>query len=417
MHLKLFSLTLLAALYGCDGSETTEPQQIQRETEAIALDEGHWSFENQSQAGVSVVEIDGEQALLLDSDTAEGDAIAMIDGGSFTNGIIEFDVRYAKSDYPLGARAFVASIFRVSDDESSYEKFYTRPHRLTNEADGMQMATVRNHWSSWQLYWNDHVASYAPLYDEWRHIKLLVQDGCVEVYADEATEPNLRSYTKLPIQAGGLGLKVDGSAANRAYFKNFGYEEKTDPGLSAPCSVAIAPEGTVTQWQVSNTFPANVFTDANAQLPDPDSYSWEEASTDAATGVMNLAGVHHINSTPPGPVDTSILNTAFIRTSINSNIAQHKPLSVGVSDIGRVYLNGCLLFSEDNTFRSRNQYHMGTLNYVSKVMLPLQEGDNELWIAATGLRASWGAQARFDDLENISLDAPITPTTNTSCGT
>jgi hypothetical protein len=78
---------------------------------------------------------------LVETEGAEGHAIALIDGSGLKDGTIEADmVGVPRPGAPEGSRGFVGIAFRVRDNGSKFECFYLRP---TNARAGDQLR--RNH--------------------------------------------------------------------------------------------------------------------------------------------------------------------------------------------------------------------------------------------------------------------------------
>ena len=98
-------------------------------------------------------------------------------------------------------------------------------------------------------------------------------------------------------------------------------------------------------------------------------------------------------------------NCAFARIIIQSDKDQVKKVTFGFSDKVRLYFNDQLLFSASDTWRSRNYRFLGTIGYYDEIYLPLKKGDNELWLAISEAMPDdgWGVQAKFSDMEGISL--------------
>ena len=65
----------------------------------------------------------------------------------------------------------------------------------------------------------------------------------------------------------------------------------------------------------------------------------------------------------------------------------------------RVYLNGQLIYTGDNTYMSRDYRYLGTIGLFDNVLLPLKPGKNELYIAVTEAFGGWGIMARLSDFE------------------
>jgi hypothetical protein len=55
-------------------------------------------------------------------------------------------------------------------------------------------------------------------------------------------------------------------------------------------------------------------------------------------------------------------------------VAQSKRLDFGFSDRVRVYLNGNLLFSADDSYRSRDYRFLGSIGWFDSLWLPLAAG-------------------------------------------
>jgi hypothetical protein len=93
------------------------------------------------------------------------------------------------------------------------------------------------------------------------------------------------------------------------------------------------------------------------------------------------------------------------RVVIRSDSAQVKKLGFGFSDQGSIFLNGRILFSANNTYRSRSQRYLGVVTVDNDaIYLPLQEGENELVIAVSESFGGWGLIGRFADLDGISVE-------------
>lgn len=396
MDIKKWTVIAVVSLIMAMGCNSSDNDEVVAEPEipgSISFDSDMWTFDADE---ARVEDYLGRKSLYLSG------GFATVEGLDFMNGIIEFDVAFDSEYYNTpGVRGFVGSVFRLQD-EGNYEKFYTRPHRNKGEDDAVQMVPVYNHWSTWQLYWDGHFAGTQFVYDEWMHIKLVVSGKYCEVYIMDMENPAMTAELKREIQSGKVGLKVDPSTPAWAYFSNFTAIAMSDPPLKNPQEAKAAPAGTVMTWLVSDTFEATELEGKNCLTEmDRQDSEWSELESDPTTGVTALARLYSIKSDPPNknPGD----DTVFVRTTIISNRAQLKKLQFGYSDLLKLYFNGRLLYTENNSFGSRDYRFMGTMGYVNELYLPLQEGENELWMAVTGLFASWGVQARFQDMEGIEI--------------
>ena len=59
----------------------------------------------------------------------------------------------------------------------------------------------------------------------------------------------------------------------------------------------------------------------------------------------------------------------------------------------------------DTAARSRDYRYLGTIGLFDEVMLPLRDGDNELWLAVSESFGGWGVLARLPDENGIRTAA------------
>jgi hypothetical protein len=86
-----------------------------------------------------------------------------------------------------------------------------------------------------------------------------------------------------------------------------------------------------------------------------------------------------------------------------STQAQTVRLRFGFSDLVRTYLNGQVLYSGDNTYRSRDYRYLGTIGFFDEIYLPLQAGRNHLLFAVAENFGGWGLQATLEDAEGVTV--------------
>ena len=72
-------------------------------------------------------------------------------------------------------------------------------------------------------------------------------------------------------------------------------------------------------------------------------------------------------------------------------------LRFGYSDRVRDFLNGRLLYSGDNGYRSRDFRYLGTIGLFDSVPLALRAGENELLLAVSDSFGGWGVLAEVGD--------------------
>jgi hypothetical protein len=312
------------------------------------------------------------------------DLLAIVGGVELTDGVIEVDMAVT------GERAFHGLAWRIRD-RSNYESFYVRPHQVGNP-DSVQYNPVLNDVAAWQLYHDDGfwAAVDFPI-GAWFTVRLVFAGSRAEVFIDDLTAPALEATElKMPVAAGGIGLQIGGPGL---YVARLAYGDTPVPFVGAGRPPAAPVSGIVPAWSVSDPFeepePPPLRLDAGA-LP---GRTWTRLVAEPS-GLVNLAIASGIRDDR---------NTVFAHTTITAASAHIVPMALGFSDRAVVYLNGVALFHGDDTYRSRDYRFLGSIGWYDTVYLPLVAGENELVIAVSESFGGWGIQARFDDLEGLSL--------------
>ena len=357
---------------------TGEPMVAIERPVIIPFDDDRWQIEATESAqlshlGQSALKLQGGSAILADTE--------------IKNGIVEFDIAVS------GERGFAGLMFRVQDTKN-FEYFYIRPHQ-SGKLDANQYTPQFNGVSAWQLY---HGPEYgAPVeyrFDEWMHVKAIYAGSRADVYID-SDEPVLRiNNLKRDETSGSIGVNAaDFAPAYFASVKVSALADAYELPSTGPSSEEI-PAERVMSWQVSEPF-AQENLGAVIELEEKirNSQQWTHAKAEAS-GILNLASV---------PMQEVGENTRFARLVIDSDQRQSKLLSFGYSDAAKVFVNGVLQYSGDNTYMSRDYRYLGTIGLFDAVVLPLEAGENEILIAVAEAFGGWGVMAEFADLEGIEV--------------
>ena len=336
-------------------------------------DEG-WRIEA---AEHEVVDHLGEQALRL-----KGGA-AVLPDLDIANAMIEFDIAVTEE------RGFAGLVFRLQDD-ANFEHFYVRPHQSGNP-DANQYTPVINGVSAWQLY---HGPGYStPVeyrFNDWIHIKVIYAGSQARVYID-SDEPVLYvEDLKRDTHGGGIGVHSANFSA--VHFANFEYTQLANAyGFPPRSSAAVeAPAGLIKNWQVSNVFDGSIL-DGVARLGQSQTadLSWVEVAAEAG-GITNLAEAGALGEGR---------NTVFARIVVEAESPGKKRLAFGYSDAAAVYVNGALVYQGDNTYMSRDYRYLGTIGLFDSVVVPLQAGENEVWVAVSEAFGGWGIMGTLTELK------------------
>jgi glyoxylase-like metal-dependent hydrolase (beta-lactamase superfamily II) len=354
---------------------TSEPMVAIEPPEHISFDDDRWQFEAQEN---EIVDYLGQRALRI-----RGGA-AMLPDLDIQNGLVEFDIAVSPE------RGFAGLVFRLQDDRN-YEHFYIRPHQ-SGKPDANQYTPVFNGVSAWQLYHGPGYSVPAEYpYDQWIHVKIIYAGSKARVHID-SDQPVLHvDHLKRNDHGGAVGLHAANFSS--VHFANFKVTALADAHAfpSTGPDSAKPKAGLVTRWQVSDSFDkASLLNTAQLNAAQKAQRTWTEIDAES-TGITNLAQVQ-------GPGENA--DTVFARVVLSSDTASLKELSFGYSDVAAVYLNGALLYRGDNTYRSRDFRYLGTIGLFDSVMLPLEAGENEVWIAVSEAFGGWGIMATIKDFIN-----------------
>jgi hypothetical protein len=302
----------------------------------------------------------------------------------FLDGTLEADISFPQE------RNFPGIIFRMQDRQN-YEEFYMRPHQSGNP-DANQYTPVFNGNAGWQLYYGEgygHPFKYR--FNEWHHVKIVTHGITAEIYIDDMQKPLINvKELKRGWKAGKIGFETGAPV----HFANLQYSKTTQ---SAPAAIPIPPngkDGLVTQWQVSNVVSSQLFEKQYQLTPAIKSaLTWTKYPTEYS-GVINLSKYGKLSEKE---------NTMVARLIIESDKDQVRPMSFGFSDYVLVYCNDKALYYGEDRFVSRDYRFLGTIGYYDVLPLALKKGTNEVWFVVGETFGGWGVQAKFPDMQGISI--------------
>jgi hypothetical protein len=359
---------------------------------SVPVDSDRWEFGDPDPANHQVVEYLGQKSLFLKN----GDA--MIKDLEFTNGIIEMDLSFERGF------GFIEAIWHVSEDDKQLDKLYIRPHK-SPYADSMQYAPIINGISNWQMYYlpNNTAAVDFP-FGDWFHLKIVSVGKYAEIYAIDMEKPVLTVNLTGNSSSGKIGIKDDNSQKSiPLYMANFSYTLDDNPPLKGTPPEVKAEPTAIKSWLISNAVEETVL-DGKLRVTEADrnTLTWVTLDTEA-NGKGNIAYVQDSSNITAKPSR----NTVFARATVVSNNDQKKLMKFGFSDKVKLYLNGELLYQENQAYRTRNYWFMGNMDYYNEIYLPLKQGINELWMGISEgpqVFSGWGVQAKFENLDGITFD-------------
>jgi len=166
------------------------------------------------------------------------------------------------------------------------------------------------------------------------------------------------------------------------------------PAAEASEGEATEALATVANWRVSTPFAESlVETATTTSAADLGITSWSDLDS-TERGIANLARL-------ASPADDH--NTVVAALTLRSDRAQVARARFGFSDRVRVFLNGRLLYSGNDTYTSRDYRFLGTMGLFDEVALPLEAGDNELWFAVSEDFGGWAIVAEIAPTDGLEV--------------
>lgn len=314
----------------------------------------------------------GREALTLQNGTA------WLDDAAFLNGTIEFDL--AVPNEP----GFHGVAFRARDHEN-YEHVYIRSH-LSGKPDATQYTPVFNGVSGWQIYTGPRYALPVTIPpDRWVHVRIVVEGARLELSIDGETLvfPELQRNPT----PGGVALT---SSLVAARFANVRISSKTTFNADGRAGAELIPPGpaTITEWRISTPF-AESRVESNDTI-DREQWSdlqWKTLAS-GGNGIANLAMLRR---------RTSEQNTVFAAVTLRAREAVFLAARFGFSDRVVVFLNGRPLYRGNDKYLSRDYRFLGSVGLFDEVILPLEKGDNEVWLAVSEDFGGWGVILQLTD--------------------
>lgn len=343
----------------------------------IPMDTATWQINAKSYV---LEKYKGKDAIYLQGGTA------VLKDKKFKNGTIEFDIY-------LTERAGFPGVYFRGKDFKNYESFYIRPHQSGNP-DANQGAPVINGITAWQLYFGpSYSVAYDYKFDDWTHIKLVVNEDQAQVYFDNAEQPHLSWRLIQPVVDGAIAF---GGGGAPFHFANF----KIDPSKTE--IVDFNPykrkpiERLIQTWEISDMFEEKLLNDPNKVSNVIADRSWgREISVEEGTAA-NISRQQVL-------FDGSKGNTVFTKIKITSKTDQIKLFEFGYSDRVVAILNGEAIYRGNNRWKSRDYRYLGTIGLFDAIYLNLKKGENTLMFAVSEDFGGWLITGRFEDEVGLKL--------------
>ena len=345
----------------------------------IPLDTNTWAI----QARAYLFEnFRGSDAIYL-----QGGAMTLKDT-QFQDGVIEFDILLKEE------QAFPGVYFRADNENGDAEQFYVRPHQSGNP-DANQAAPTIKGITAWQLYFGPKYSfPYEYQFDDWTHIKILVNGDDAQVFMDYSDIPHLSWKLFHETKAGSIVF----TGGNRSGFHlaNIKVSHEIPDLIDFNPIEREAIEGLIQSWEVSDKFEENEL----ANLDDLDAVlrerKWQGKVEVEEGTAANISRIQKLRDGKTG-------NTVLAKVVIDSNKDQIKLFEFGYSDRVVAILNGKPIYWGTNRWRSRDYRYLGTVGLFDAIYLDLKKGKNELIMAVSEDFGGWLITGRFKDANGVKV--------------
>jgi hypothetical protein len=345
---------------------------------AAQFDSTAWRFTGEL---ARVEQYDGKESLML------RDALAYQPAAHFRTGTIDFDVNLPD------AASFVGIQFRMQG-ALDYEDYYFRPMN-SGAADATQYQPVLHGNTGWQIYIGPRFTApirFRP--GSWMHVRVRVAEDRAAVYVDGDSISQYIPQLLGPHASGIIALYARFAAA---HFANVRIDTNAVDVPIRAVAKSQVPPGAVSAWSVSDA-PLDEAVITDRLRLDATVLKGVRWTTRQATerGIVNLGAIagkneHH--------------NTILARLTINSTHARSLPFRLGFSDRARVYLNGSLIFTADDTYQSRDPRFLGTVGLYDTVVLSLRRGENTRGVAVSETSGGWAVAGAADSIPGVTISA------------
>ncbi|MEK6153947.1 hypothetical protein WIW50_11830 [Flavobacteriaceae bacterium 3-367] len=343
----------------------------------IPLDTLNWDI----QAKSYVLETyKGQEAVYL-----QGGSLSLKDG-TFLNGTIEYDI------YLKEVQSFPGVYFRVNG--ANAEQFYVRPHQSGNP-DANQAIPLIKGITAWQLYFGERYSfPYEYHYDDWTHVKVVVNGDRAQVFLDHSETPHLSWQLFHEAKAG--GISITGGNAQGMHLANIKID-KNNYELKDFQPMDRKPiEGLVPEWQLSDKFDEKLLDDPSKVDGLIKGRKW------GATIAVEEGTAANISRAVQRYDDTEG-NTVFAKIEVTAAKSGFKRFEFGYSDRVVVILNGTPMYSGNNRWRSRDYRYLGTVGLFDAVYLNLKKGKNTLLLAVSEDFGGWLVTGKFTAPEGLKI--------------
>ncbi|MEL6844257.1 MAG: hypothetical protein AAFP02_13685 [Bacteroidota bacterium] len=321
----------------------------------------------------------------------------MLKDQTFATGTIEFDVELVGNGFP-------GINFRIGPDTLNSEVFYLRhfgkpdPLRRTT----MQYAAVIDRVNLWDVT-DEYQAGATIKEGQWNHIKLVISEHQLQAYVNDMARPALQvPMLEGLTQSGGISLSGNVIYANMVLRPNEIGDLPNVPGFDPSDN----DPRYLRKWEVSEPMDFPFGRDLLLGIPYNPGVAIDSTLLNADTKWKTIEAGYRglVNLTRPyGATEDGERRIVWLKTTIESESTQQKPMRLGFRDEVWVFINGSPLHVDKNYYGSagmkepRGRCSLENASFE----VPLQPGKNEILIGVTNYFYAWGIMARLEDTSGL----------------
>lgn len=324
----------------------------------------------------------GKDAIYID----KGDLV--LKDANFFNGTIEFDLFLTRE------RMYPGVFFRTDENYNNGEQWFIRTH-LSGVEDANQAAPATNGITPFQFYFGPKYSfAYKYKYDDWTHVKVVVNGKKAQVFLDHSEKPNLSWHLfhepkegGLVIRGGRMPLHIADIRIDRNNYKLKDFN---------PIKNEII-DGLIQEWEISDKYEEKLLDDPTKISSVLKNRTWGRKIQIEEGTAANISRVQLLR-------DGTLGETVFARINIHSDKDQIKLFHFGYSDRVVAILNGSAIYKGDNGWRTRDYRYLGTIGLFDGIYLNLKKGENTLLMAVSESFGGWLITGKFENNDDIKIN-------------
>jgi len=258
------------------------------------------------------------------------------------------------------------------------EETYMRLHK-SKQPDAVQYSAIYNYETNWQLY-REHQANVIFKTKGWNTLRVEVNGTMAEIFVNNEKVLTVNNL-KTGFPDGQIGL----AALYNNRFSNFRITNIDEAASTNQPAKESNSSDIIKKWNVTQAF---TYIEGTLNSKDFSKLTSKSLNTEAS-GLLPIS--KYIERTSVGNFEANKEEYAVVSTNIVVDANEVRQFFFDYSDKIFVYLNGKLVFSGNNAFRSKGVQYQGHLDInANSLYLDLKKGNNTLHCVVIDKANGWG---------------------------